>query len=652
MTATRMTNKEAADKRRTAEVAALNRTLRRTLANIKAPPTLSVSQWADRYRRLSSENSAEAGPWKTSRTPYLRDIMDAFTDARVHDINVVASSQVGKTEVLLNMLGYAIDCDPGPTMYVLPTLDNAKDFSKRRISPMVRDCKRLRSKISDVRSRDSENTVLKKTYPGGMLTLTGSNSPASLASVPARYVFGDEIDRWAKSAGTEGDPGELLKQRTKTFYNAKRVKVSTPTIKGDSAIETAFYQGTQERWCHRCPECGEWHNIVFDNIKFTYDTEIHKGKKQYTITSVAWCCPSCGCLSDEATMRKQPARWIAERPEAIVNGCRSFWLNAFCSPWESWANICRAFLDAKDDPERLKVVFNTQLGELWEDRGDLADEDSLLARREDYGARPDGSTVELPEGVLALTCGVDTQDDRLEYEVLGHGHYGETFGIRFGRIMGDPNTDAPWLELDDVLDRVWRFANGRGLRIGWTCVDSGGHKTEAVYKQCLYRQSKRVFAIKGQGGESVPFTALPTKKQLVINGNMIGTAYLYIIGVDAGKAAIMSAVKVQEPGAKYCHWPRHEAAGYDANYFNGLLSEKLTRKREKGRDVWKWEKLPGHLRNEPLDCNNYARAAFRIWNPDLDAAERRLRGAAETATPAPAAKPVQRARKNNNFDAW
>lgn len=179
----------------------INTTIKSSVANFKPPEQLTVTEWADKYRRLSAENSAEPGRWKTNRTPYLKEIMDAFTDPKVHHLVITASSQVGKTECEMNMLGYAIDIDPGPIMWVMPTVDNAKDFSKRRISPMIRDTKPLRSKVSKSKSRDSENTVLKKGYPGGMLTMTGSNSPASLASVPARYIFGDERDRWATDVG-------------------------------------------------------------------------------------------------------------------------------------------------------------------------------------------------------------------------------------------------------------------------------------------------------------------------------------------------------------------------------------------------------------------------------------------------------------------
>ena len=631
---------------------AVDLTFAKSFINYKPPENYTVSEWAERHRILSRESSAEAGRWNNDRTPYLREVMDCFTDASVEHITLVASSQVGKSECELNIIGYIVDQDPGSILYIQPTIDDAKKFSRQRIAPMFRDSERLRNKVADIKSRDSGNTMLQKSFPGGLLTIVGSQSASALASTPARYIIGDERDRWALSAGTEGDPWELARARTTTFYNRKLVDVSTPTIKGYSPIEKSFNDGTQERWCTACPHCGEYSNIVFDLIKFDYETVKNRRKKEYIVKSVSFCCPHCGALSSEMEMRKQPAKWIAENPEALKRGHRSFWLNAFSSPWTPWTKIVYAFLDAKDDPQKLKVVFNTVLGELWEDRGDIMDEDTMLSRREDYGKRADGSPIELPQGVLVLTCGVDTQDDRFEYEVVGHGHYGETWGIKKGIIYGDPNDAHTWERLDEVISHVYKFENGRGLTVSFTAVDSGGHKTQAVYKNCRARQNKRVFAIKGVGGDGVPFTKPPSKVKIVVNGIAIDNAWLYSIGVDAGKADIMDNVKVQEAGAKFCHFPLGEERGYDSTYFHGLLSEKLVQKSERGRTRWVWEKLKGHERNEALDCRNYALAAFRILDPNLDAVEKRLREAVEKSAAnnmqaVSAPKPKPRAKRNN-----
>lgn len=604
-------------------------TFSRAFSNYRPPEDMTVSQWAEKYRVLSRESAAEAGPWRNSRTPYMVEIMDSFDDPRVHDIAVVAMSQTGKSELELNIIGKIIHQDPAPILYIQPDLTEARKFSTVRIAPMIRDCRVLRERVADVKSRDTRNTILQKSFPGGMLTMVGSQTPSALASMPVKNVIGDEIDRWAASAGSEGDPWELAEKRTTTFYNAKRVAVSTPTTKGASRIADLFEKGTQEKWYSQCPHCGAWHEVLFNDIKFDFETIKNGRKINYVLHSVHWCCPSCGGLSTEKEMRDSPAKWVAENPEAIKRGRRSFWVNAFFSPWRSWDDICIKFLEVRKDPQQLKVFYNTVLGQLWEERGDLADEDTFLARREDYGTRDDGTPIELPEGVLVLTCGVDTQDDRLEYEVVGWGHYGESWGIKKGIIMGDPNDDAVWFRLDDVVSHVYRFANGRGLTISMTCVDSGGHKTQSVYRHCRDRLQKRVFAIKGQGGDGIPFTKPPSKVKIVVNGVAIGQTWLYSLGVDAGKAEIMAALKVQEAGPKYCHFPKGSEQGYDLAFFNGLLSERLVMKTERGRTRWVWEKILGHERNEALDCRNYALAAFRILDPDMDAVERRLKGMTE-----------------------
>ena len=626
-------------------------TFAKCFSNYRPPESLTVSQWAEKYRVLSRESSAEAGPWRNERTPYLVEPMDAFTDPKVRRITMVASSQVGKSEFELNCIGYVIDQDPGSMLYIQPNIDDAKRFSRRRIAPMIRDCKRLKSKVSDAKGRDSSNTTQEKSFPGGALSIIGSNSPSALASTPVRFVLGDERDRWALSAGTEGDPWKLAEARTTTYYNAKLVDVSTCTIKGASPIAAAYEQGTQERWRHQCPHCQEWHQIEFDDIKFDFDTFKAGKKTDYVIKSIEWCCPGCGCLSSEDTMRLQPAKWVPDNPAALAKGHRSFWLNGFASPWQPWEKIIYAFLEARKDPQKLQVVYNTMFGKLWEDRGDLEDEDTFMDRREDYGKHPDGTPVELPEGVLVLTCGVDTQDDRLEYEVVGWGHYGESWGIKKGVIMGDPNDDEPWNRLDDVVDHVYTFANGRGLTISLTFVDSGGHKTQSVYRHCRERIYKRVFALKGQGGDGVPFTKPPSKVKIIVNGKAIGQTWLYSIGVDAGKADIFGALKVQEPGPKYCHFPTGIDRGYDLAYFNGLLSEKLVMKSERGRTRWVWEKIPGHDRNEPLDCRDYALAAFRVLDPDMDAVEQRLRGVEEKKPTQPTAQPKRRGVVKRSVDS-
>ncbi len=627
------------------EKSTLNTTVKKAVSNFMPPEQLTVTEWADKYRRLSPEVSAEAGRWRTARTPYLQEIMDAFTDPHVNRIAVVASSQVGKTEMEMNMIGYMVDVDPGPALFVLPTVDNGKDMAKRRIAPMIRDTKPLKRKISTAKSRDSDNTLLKKIYPGGMLTITGSNSPASLASVPCRYVFGDERDRWAKDAGGEGDPWGLVEARTITFYNHKMVEVSTPTVRGHSAIEKSFELGTQEYWSVECPHCHEYNFIDFDHI--SYDAhKIGDGKaKNYIVDKVEYACPICGCISSENQMRKQPKKWIAKNPEAYENGIRSFWINAFSSPWMPWGRIVLRYLEALDDPQKLKTVYNTLFGKLWDEQHIIMDEDDLMKRREAYEA-------ELPDGVLCLTCGVDTQDDRLEYEVVGYGMDRQSWGIEKGFIYGKPSDEDVWERLDGIIDRRWVFKSGKGLKISVTFVDSGGHYTQEVYENCRKRRMKKVFAIKGKGGEGIPYVGPPGKAKIVKKGVVVGTTPLYILGVDAGKEKIMSGLEMENEERHRFHFPLDEDRGYDSNYFNGLLSETMEFINTAKGGAWRWVKLPGHNRNEALDCRNYANAAYKALNPALEILYQKLHDIKPKKSVLKTDSRPRRNKESINYDDW
>ena len=626
----------------------LNACLAKILSGMKPPEDLTVSQWADKNRRLTSESSAEVGKWRTSRTPYMFDILDSFTDPLIEHIVVVAASQVGKSETINNMVGYCIDQDPGPILLIQPTIDDVKRYSEMRIAPMIRETRCLKRKVADPKSRDAANTKRQKSFPGGVLVMTGSNVAHDLSSMPIRYVFGDERDRWATSAGSEGDPWELAVARTRTFYNKKMVEVSTPTVKGASAIENSYNLGTMERWKTECPHCGEYVEITFDNIRFEYEAAEKGDKKIFHITELFYVCPECGGISDEHTMKNQPAKWVATVPEARKHHkTRSFWLTAWVSPWATWESIILQFLQAGTDSAKLQVVYNTQFGELWEERGDMASEDDVMARREVYEA-------EVPDGVLLLTCGVDTQDDRLEYEVVGHRRFGETWGIKKGVILGRPDTEEVWERLDEVLSHKYKFKSGVSLQISLTFIDEGGHFTQEVRQHCLARQYDHVFAIKGANRPDIPYTAPPKKQKIVVNGKVIGQVWVYEIGVNAGKQKIVDNLRVQSPGANYCHFPLRD--DYGKQFFKQLMSEHLAYV-PKLKHPWQWQKIPGHERNEAFDIRNYNLAACEILSPDWDAIEQKLRtakpGEENASIPMKEKKAKPRKRKKSEFyDDW
>ena len=357
------------------EMRRLFKATRKQIASFALADDLTVSQWADKFRRLSPESSAETGPWRTKKTPYLKEVMDAWTNPKIRHVVMVAASQVGKSEAMNNIIGYIIDQDPGSILMIEPTNGDAKEYSKLRIAPMIRDTKTLRRKVSKTLRGDTGNTILQKSYPGGILTMCGSTEAHALASKPIRYVLGDERDRWAVEAGKEGDPWSLAMARQRTFYNAKSYECSTPTIKGYSPIEKSFNQGTRERWCSKCPHCEEYHNIRWQDIRYEFDTVEVDHEATYIVKTVYYVCPDCGGISYEHEMKRSPAKWIADNPEALRNGIRSFWLNAFCSPWVSWEKIVGEYLKARGDTNKLKVVYNTLFGELWEDRGEPGSEE-------------------------------------------------------------------------------------------------------------------------------------------------------------------------------------------------------------------------------------------------------------------------------------
>lgn len=499
----------------------------------------------------------------------------------------MSSAQVGKTEILLNIIGYYIDYDPAPMLLLQPTVDMANAFSKDRLAPMVRDTPALIDKIADVKSRSAGNTILHKTFSGGHITMAGANSPASLASRPIRILLADEVDRYPVSAGTEGDPFNLAKKRTTTFWNKKIIAVSTPTVKGLSRIESAYEDSTQEQYCLDCPDCGQaqplkWSNILFD--------------------PVGYACDECGAVNTQDDWLRKPGTWIARQEHTT----RGFHLNELVSPWRRWEQIIEDFKAAKKSPETLKTFINTSLGETWEEEGDTVDDELLHKRREHYPAQ-------VPAGACVITSAVDVQDDRLEVGVEAWGPGEENWKIDFKIFRGDPARPEIWKKLDDFISARYEHESGVSLGMACTTIDSGGHYTQEVYKFVKRRESRRVFAIKGRGGEGVPVVSRPNKSNL-------GKVNLFSIGVDTAKQTIYGRLRNTDPGPAYCHFP--VAPIFDEEYFLQLTAEKAVKKYIKGRPRLEWQKI--RPRNEALDIAVYNLAALYILNPNFDKLTARL----------------------------
>ncbi len=578
---------------------------------------LKYSEWAEKNFILSTEDSSEPGKFNIDRAPYQIEMMDALSDPETHTVVFMTSAQIGKTTVEKIIIGYHIDQDPGPMMLILPNKDPlAKDWSRDRLAPMIRDISVLAAKVGDPKLRDGDNSTYHKKFPGGLIVITGANSPADLRSRPMRILVFDEVDAFKDTA--EGDPIALASKRQMTFRNWKTIMVSTPTLEGASSIATEYLKGTQEKWNLACPHCGEHAFLNFYGIKFEHRWITDKVAE---VWDAKFKCPSCLHSFDEQTWKRQPGKWIADNPQIV--GTRSFHINAFYSPWYSWAAIIKEWLEAKKDPQKLQVVINTLFGLPWKEKLDVDDEDKLLSRREKYDA-------DLHEGVLLLTCGVDTQDDRLEYEIVGWGKEKETWGIEYGMVIGDPDDPATWDMLDERLNRIFRFADGKGLKIACTCVDSGGHHTTAVYKYCKKNQHRRIFAVKGQGGPGIPLIHKLSRKNKE-------NCLLIILGVDEGKTNIISALKEKTVGPRFMHFPEEDidtetgevltSRGYDRDYFRGLLSEHQVLQKRNGVLRYVWQKTSEHIRNEAFDTRNYAQAAMEILKPNFDVLEKRLNAA-------------------------
>lgn len=561
------------------------------------PPDLTISQWADRYRILSPEFNAEPGQWNTSRAEYQREPMDAISDPLVPCVVLKWASQTGKTDAtILNTVGYHIHLDPGPMLVMQPNQKPMGEaFSKERLAPMLRDTTCLHGKVSESKSRDSNNTILMKRFKGGYLAVIGANSPAGLASRPIRILLADEIDRYPPSAGTEGDPLSLARQRLTTFWNRKEVITSTPTIKGLSRIDTEYDDSTMETWQLQCPECGEYQQILWHH----FDRE--------ALTAV---CAHCGAASGEREWKRGPGRWVAKQEHPTTRG---FHLNAFVSPWKTWRKISDRYAKAeKEGPEGMKTFWNLEMGESWEEEGETHEPDSLLDRREMYAAP-------VPMGGLILTMGVDIQKDRLECELVAWGKDDESWNIDYRVIRGDPKRSEVWEQLNEYRRRKWLHESGVELSVYAVGVDTG-YLAREVYNYCKGKSVERVFATKGAPGQRA-IVESPMRKRTGRRGRPVE---LYILGVDVAKSIIYERLGLSVPGPGYCHFP----ADRDEEYFRMLTAETLiTGKNAKGFPTHEWRlKRP---RNEALDCRVIAFAMLKMSDPKWDYLHKKIETAAE-----------------------
>jgi phage terminase large subunit GpA-like protein len=548
-------------------------------------PALTVSEWSDEHRMLP-DLSAEPGRWRTSRTPYLRDIMDSLSaNNPTERVVFVKGAQLGGTEAGLNFLGYVIHHAPGLMLMVQPTMDAVRRNTSTRVDPMIAASPALRERVVEPGKKEPGNSQFRKLFPGGQLVMVGAASGVGLRSTPARYLFLDEVDAYPADVSGEGDPVALAIQRTVTFRGRRKiVMVSTPTLKGFSRIEAAYEESDRRIYEVRCPDCGGFAPITWAQIQWP------EGRRDLAHRV----CPDCGVVHEEHT---KPALLASGRWRATQAGdgkTAGFHLSSLYSPFETWAEIAIEHGQVYRDPPRLQVWTNTKLAETWEDQaGDVIDADPLMARREDWGAM-------LPQGVAVLTAGVDVQGDRLELHVVGWGLDEESWSIEYRVIWGDPSGPRVWADLDTALQATYPHTRAiADMTIRAVAVDTGGQHTKAAYEYCRTRLYRRVWAIKGRGAPGIPlWPRRPTRTK--------GKVPLFLIGVDAAKDALFARLRLVEPGPGYLHFPTER----DAEFFRQLTAERVVTRFERGRPIRLWQPRREGERNEALDTTVYAMAAL------------------------------------------
>lgn len=530
--------------------------------------------------------------------------MDAIHEPGVRKLACVACAQVGKTESLLNMIGYSIEHEPCPMLIVPPTFADAERLSKGRLADMIRAVPELRRLVTDRRlpAKDdrAESTVLLKQFPGGFLALGGANTPNTFAGISVKLAIGDDVDRWP-TLNDEGDPADLLMNRVRTFHDGRAVFVSTPTIKG-GRIDTLYSMSDQRRYFVACPQCGHQ-----DWITWNEKTRFRVAFDDRDPRTARIECPACEAHHSEAGRRAMVARgeW---RPtvEPVELGLVGFHVPAMLSPWLTLEGLVSEFLAARTKGvESFRVFVNTVLGEPWEERGARIEAHTLRNRREDYG-----QAFDVPMGAVCLTAGVDVQADRFEVQVLGWGLADERWVIDLRMVPGDPKRAETQTALLEVLSMRYSHESGHQLPIHATCIDSG-YATEEVYDFVLAHQHRRIFATKGVAGKTgEPIVSKPQEKRY---GRRPRPVRLYIVNVDDAKREVLQSLTMATPGPGFCHFPQR----VDEEYFAQLCAEhRETRYNRSGiatHTVW----VQDRERNEALDTQVLALAACRLLNPNI-----------------------------------
>lgn len=571
------------------------------LAGLRPDPRETIAEWADTNMILPSW-AAEPGRWRTSRTPYLREIMDCLSPlSPVRRVVFMKCAQIGGTSCGANWIGYTVHRAPAAMLIVEPTVDVAKKLSKQKIQPMFDSVPALAGRVKDSRSRDSGNTILAKDFVGGLMVLTGANSGVGLRFMSAQNLFLDEVDGYPYDVDGEGPPVSVAEKRTLTYARHKIYLCSTPVLKETSVIEPEYEKSDQRRYHVPCPYCGTYQYLKWANLKWP------SGKPQ----EAAYECESCNKLIPEfhKTRMLDEGRWIAAYPERKTAG---FHLNALYAPYgwvNSWAYLAEEWsgIIRRRDIRQQQTFTNTNLAETWEDKGEQLDNSELSKRQESYAAQ-------CPAGVIVITAAADIQNDRIEVEAVGWGLSEESWSIDYQKLIGSPGQPEVWAELDKWRKQTFQHENGLPMKIITLAIDTGGKHTKEAYAYCKEHERERVIALKGSNQPGAPLVGRPTRSNY-------GNVLLYAVGTDSAKDTLFSRLVLKEFGAGYCHFP--DNLRYDGEYFAQLASEEKRSKYDRGVLMGTYYKKI-RARNEALDLKVYNMAALAVLNPNLDALDKKL----------------------------
>ena len=542
------------------------------LAVLKPPEKLTVSEWADKYRILSELDSAAPGRWRTSRTPYLKAVMDAFNEDFVHDITFCAGTQLGKTSAEQNMIGYAVAQDPGPMLVVYPSEKLAKFTSEKRLQPLIMLSPALRDKFDERGSKD-----LELTFDTMYIALVGANSPSDLSSRPARYVFFDEIDKFPKWTGSEAGPLELAAERTKTFYNRKIVKVSTPTLKTGNIWQGWLNADVQYRFFVPCPHCGAMQTLEFGQIKWPPGADETEAR-----AAAHYECKYCHEIIDD---RQKPAmlragEWRGERKKKGRAHKVAYHLNSIYSPWLTFGDVAAKFMASKDDPPLLMNFVNSWLAEPWEDKSSRMKSDVVMEKALPY------ERGRMPAAAQLVTCGIDVQIDHFWYAVRACGAHMTSWLVDWGRA-------ETWADLETVVERNYADVNGEIHNVNLACMDSG-YNTDDVYSFCAQHMGVIVPTKGASRALKSRYTVSVLDKQAAGFG-----LRLYEMDTNQLKNYIASRMSI-DPGARGS-WNVYE--GIEREYADQICSEQRVEKKDrKGRVSIVWDKISSHAANHLLDC--------------------------------------------------